>query len=82
MASSWIKKLMFWSKPKKQAGSQKETSYDPQLLSMDFYSQLVYMTAIATSGIARDKLIYYAAKLPFVAARFPQSRFRRENVQP
>ena len=37
---------------------------------MDFYSQLVYMSAIATSGIARDKLVYYAAKLPFISARY------------
>lgn len=61
---------MFWSKTKKRNDSTKENSFDPQLLSMDFYSQLVYMSAIATSGIARDKLVYYAAKLPFVAARF------------
>ena len=69
MNLNWLKKLMFWSKPER--GSQKEgQSYDPQLLSMDFYSQLVYMSAIATSGIARDKLVYYAARLPYIAARF------------
>jgi archaeal flagellar protein FlaJ len=70
MTPSGLKKLMFWSKPEKQADKQKENAYDSQLLSMDFYSQLVYMAAIATSGIARDKLIYYAARLPFIAARF------------
>jgi archaeal flagellar protein FlaJ len=69
MNFSMLKKLMFWSKPKLQI-NKKEDSFDPQLLSMDFYSQLVYMSAIATSGVARDKLIYYAARLPFVAARF------------
>ncbi len=70
MNSFMLKKLMFRSKMQKQDATKKENSFDPQLLSMDFYSQLVYMSAIATSGIARDKLVYYAAKLPFVAARF------------
>jgi flagellar protein FlaJ len=61
---------MFWSKNKKQDDPKKDKSFDPQLLAMDFYSQLVYMSAIATSGIARDKLVYYAAKLPYIAARY------------
>jgi archaeal flagellar protein FlaJ len=69
MNLSWLNKLMFWSKKKKK-GDQKDKSFDSQLLSMDFYSQLVYMSAISTSGIARDKLVYYAARLPFIAARY------------
>jgi len=60
---------MFWSK-KKDNKQPKDKSFDPQLLSLDFYSQLVYMSAVSTSGIARDKLIYYAARLPFIAARY------------
>jgi archaeal flagellar protein FlaJ len=65
-----FKKLMFWSNKNKNEAKKKDQAYDPQLLDMDFYSQLVYMSAIATSGIARDKLVYYAARLPFIAARF------------
>jgi archaeal flagellar protein FlaJ len=69
MNLSFLNKLMFWSKKKPNEHS-KEKSFDSQLLSMDFYSQLVYMSAISTSGIARDKLVYYAARLPFIAARY------------
>lgn len=70
MNLNWIKKLKFWSKADKPAAAKKDNVYDPQLLSLDFYSQLVYMSAIATSGIARDKLVDYAAKLPFISSRF------------
>jgi flagellar protein FlaJ len=66
MNFNWLKRLKFWSKKDKR----QDVAYDPQLLSMDFYSQLVYMAAIATSGIARDKLIYYASKLPYIATRY------------
>jgi flagellar protein FlaJ len=37
---------------------------------MDFYSQLSYMAAIATSGISRSGLFQYAASLPYVSARY------------
>jgi archaeal flagellar protein FlaJ len=70
VSSAVFRKLMFWSKQNKQVDPDREKSFDPQLLSMDFYSQLVYMSAIATSGIARDRLIYQSARLPFVSARF------------
>jgi archaeal flagellar protein FlaJ len=66
MNLNWLKKLRFWSKET----NKKEASFDAELLGMDFFSQLVYMSAIATSGIARDKLIYYSAKLPYIAARY------------
>jgi len=71
MDLKWLNKLKFWSKDaQKKDARGKDTSFDSQLLAMDFYSQLVYMSAIATSGIARDKLVYYAAKLPYIAARY------------
>jgi archaeal flagellar protein FlaJ len=70
MDTKWARKYMFWVKKKGSEAAQKDQSYDPQLLSMDFYCQLVYMSAISTAGIARDKLVYYAARLPFIAARF------------
>jgi flagellar protein FlaJ len=66
-----IEKLKFWSKNKKKA----EESFDSQLLDMDFFCQLTYMSAIATSGIARSGLFDYAAKLPYISARF----FRKIN---
>ena len=70
MNLNWIKKFNILVKKGKNDDQKKDASFDPQLLSMDFYSQLVYMSAIATSGIARDKLVYYAARLPFIAARY------------
>lgn len=70
MNLSWFKKLKFWSKSSQKDGRKKDKSFDPQLLNMDFYSQLVYMSAISTSGIARDKLVYYAARLPYIAASY------------
>jgi len=64
-----MKWLKFWVKETKKPDS----SFDLQLLEMDFFCQLAYMAAIATSGIARSGLFYHAAKLPYIAARF----FRR-----
>jgi flagellar protein FlaJ len=58
----------FWSKKDK-----KSTVSDNQLLEVDFFCQLAYMSAIATSGISRSGLFYHAAKLPYTAARY----FRR-----
>ncbi len=66
MGLGLIKKLNLRSKGEKK----KEASFDPELLAMDFFSMLAYLSAIATSGIARDKLVYYAAKLPYIAARY------------
>jgi flagellar protein FlaJ len=66
-----IEKLKFWSKNNRKA----KDSFDAQLLDMDFFCQLTYMSAIATSGIARSGLFDYASKLPYVSARF----FRRVN---
>src|SRR5512147_2493000 len=66
MNLSWIKKLS----SRQKGDKKKEASFDPELLAMDFYSMLAYLSAVATSGIARDKLVYYAAKLPYIAARY------------
>ncbi len=66
-----IEKLKFWSKNKKKS----EESFDPQLLDMDFFCLLTYMSAIATSGIARSGLFDHAARLPYISARF----FRKIN---
>jgi len=66
MKLDWLAKIKFWDKK----DNTKDASFDPQLLAMDFFSQLVYMAAIATSGIARDKLVYFASKLPYVASRY------------
>lgn len=60
----------FWKKEEK---SKKEESFDSELLEVDFFCQLAYMAAIATSGISRSGLFYHAAKLPYTATRF----FRR-----
>jgi archaeal flagellar protein FlaJ len=66
MNLNWLKKLKFWSKD----SAKTEAAFDPELLAMDFFSLLAYLSAIATSGIARDKLVYYAARLPYIAARY------------
>lgn len=66
MSSSWLKKFKFRSKN----SQKKKESFDAQLQGIDFFSQLVYMSAISTAGIARDKLVYYAAKLPYIGARY------------
>jgi flagellar protein FlaJ len=70
MGFNWIKQLQFWSKQNKKDRRKKDDSFDNQLLEMDFYSQLAYLSAISSSGIDRDKLVYYAAKLPYISARY------------
>jgi len=61
-----IEKLKFWSKNDRKS----KDSFDSQLLDMDFFCQLTYMSAIATSGIARSGLFDYALKLPYISARY------------
>jgi flagellar protein FlaJ len=59
-------KLKFWAKEDK-----KDTKgVDTELLDMDFFCQLSYMAAIATSGIARSGLIHRASQLPYMSARY------------
>lgn len=66
----WLK---FLSKNNNKDKKNKEDSYDNQLSDVDFFSQLVYMASIATSGIARSNLFFHAAELPYIATRY----FRR-----
>ena len=65
----WYK---FWTKRKeKEAGEKNATkSVNAELLDTDFFCQLTYMAAIATSGISRSGLFSYASKLPYVSARY------------
>jgi flagellar protein FlaJ len=65
-----LSKLKFWSKEKKE---RKVEAFDSQLLEVDFFCQMAYMAAIATSGISRSGLFYRAAQLPYSATRY----FRR-----
>lgn len=57
----------------KKDGKKKEEGFDSELLEVDFFCQLAYMAAIATSGISRSGLFYHAARLPYTATRY----FRR-----
>lgn len=65
----WYK---FWTKRTRKGP---KGSPDPQLLEMDFYCQLTYMAAIATSGISRSGLFHHAALLPYTSAGY----FRKVN---
>ena len=58
---------------KKKETIKKEESFDSLLLEVDFFCQLAYMAAIATSGISRSGMFYQAARLPYSATRY----FRR-----
>ena len=59
----------FWAKTEKK----KTEGFDSEMLEVDFFCQLAYMAAIATSGISRSGLFYRAARLPYSATRY----FRR-----
>jgi flagellar protein FlaJ len=65
-----LRKLLFWRKEDKK---KKTESFDSDMLEVDFFCQLAYMAAIATSGISRSGLFYHAARLPYSATRY----FRR-----
>jgi flagellar protein FlaJ len=58
---------------RKKEDKKKEESFDSLLLEVDFFCQLAYMAAIATSGVSRSELFYHASKLPYSATRY----FRR-----
>ncbi len=53
--------------------SKNSDNFDNESLEADFFCQLAYMAAIATSGISRRELFYHAAKLPYTSSRY----FRR-----
>ncbi len=59
----------------KHNSTNHEESFDRQALDLDFFSQLTYMAAISTSGIARGGLFQYASKLPYISSRY----FRRTD---
>ncbi len=61
----WYK---FWSKGDEDASKP----VNSEILEMDFFCQLTYMAAIATSGISRTGLFQYAANLPYLSARYFQ----------
>ena len=65
-----MKWLTFWKKNKEPGQPDKKDSIGMELLEMDFFCQLSYMAAIATSGIDRGRLFTYAAKLPYTSARY------------
>jgi archaeal flagellar protein FlaJ len=56
---------------KKQKKAEK--TFDSEMLEVDFFSQLAYMAAVATSGLSRANLFYQSAKLPYSATKY----FRR-----
>lgn len=62
----------FWAKRDRKGSGKKDAkgSFSKEILDMDFFCLLSYMAAIATSGISRGGLFYYASKLPYVSARY------------
>jgi archaeal flagellar protein FlaJ len=57
----------------KDNNKKKTEGFDNELLEVDFFCQMAYMAAIATSGISRAGLFFRSAKLPYSATRY----FRR-----
>jgi len=66
---AWYK---FWAKGERQGPDKKDStkSVDKQVLDVDFFCHLSYLAAISTSGISRSGLFEYAAKMPYVSARY------------
>jgi flagellar protein FlaJ len=62
--------LLKFFKRKKNEEEIRPEAVNKDLLDMDFFCQLSYMAAIATSGIARSGLFSYSSKLPYISARF------------
>lgn len=65
----WYK---FWAKQGEDGSGRKGStkSINEEVLDMDFFCQLSYMAAIATSGISRSGLFHHAASLPYLSARY------------
>ncbi len=57
----------FWARDEEAGRKQ---SVDNQLLDVDFFCQLSYMAAIATSGISRSGLFDYASRLPYISSAY------------
>jgi len=70
----WYK---FWVKGGEEESGDTATSkpINKEILDMDFFCQLSYMAAIATSGISRSGLFQRAADLPYISARY----FKKAN---
>ncbi|RLC91826.1 MAG: hypothetical protein DRI39_09575 [Chloroflexi bacterium] len=54
----------FW--PKRSA----KASFNKDLLGVDLFCQLTYMSAIATSGLTRSQIFEYASRLPFTSSKY------------
>lgn len=67
-----MKWYRFWSKQGEDGSGRKGStkSINEEVLDMDFFCQLSYMAAIATSGISRSGLFHHAASLPYLSARY------------
>ena len=65
-----------FQKPKVETKKVAKWSPDMQKLQMDFFCQLTYMAAMATSGISPRGLFRFAADLPYISAHY----FIRVNV--
>ena len=48
----------------------KKDSFNQELLGIDLFSQLSYMSAIATAGVSRAQMFDYASRLPYVSSRY------------
>ncbi len=72
-----MKWYRFWEKFGKNGSGAQDTTkpINKEILDMDFFCQLSYMAAIATSGISRTGLFQHAANLPYVSARY----FKKAN---
>jgi flagellar protein FlaJ len=72
-----MKWYRFWEKGNKDGSDDQDTlkPINKEILEMDFFCQLTYMAAIATSGIARGGLFHHAANLPYISARY----FKKAN---
>jgi flagellar protein FlaJ len=57
-----------FSKPK--SSSKKKTSFNSDLLNVDLFCHLTYMSALATSGLPRSLLFDYSTRLPLNSSKF------------
>jgi flagellar protein FlaJ len=62
----------FFSKltSKAQNSSKKKASFNSDLLSVDLFCHLTYMSALATSGLSRSLIFEYATKLSLNSTRY------------
>jgi archaeal flagellar protein FlaJ len=53
-----------------EADKQTEVAFDPDLLNVDMFCQLAYLSAISTANLPRHKLFEYAGSMPYTSARY------------